>query len=96
MLGIGLGIAEELRKGGVALVVTGFGDAAEVERTRQRLADLIPGDDRVHYVPADLGKVVLLRWPRGCSMIDREQVTDEADVVVVSGLVVIRPRTWSI
>ncbi|ELR17671.1 3hydroxybutyrate dehydrogenase [Acanthamoeba castellanii str. Neff] len=55
--GIGLGIAEELRKGGVALVVTGFGDAAEVERTRQRLADLIPGDDRVHYVPADLGKV---------------------------------------
>jgi NAD(P)-dependent dehydrogenase (short-subunit alcohol dehydrogenase family) len=55
--GIGLGIAEELRKGGAALVVTGFGDAAEVERTRQRLADLVPGDDRVHYVAADLGKV---------------------------------------
>jgi 3-hydroxybutyrate dehydrogenase len=54
--GIGLGIAEELRKGGVALVVTGFGEAAEIERTRQWLADLLPGDDRVHYVPADLGK----------------------------------------
>jgi hypothetical protein len=43
----------------VALVVTGFGEAAEIERTRQWLADLLPGDDRVHYVPADLGKVCL-------------------------------------
>lgn len=55
--GIGLGIAEQLRKSGAALVVTGFGDLAEIEGTCRRLADLVPGDDRVHYVPADLSKV---------------------------------------
>jgi len=36
--GIGLGIAEGLAKEGVHLVLNGFGDAAEIEALRQRLA----------------------------------------------------------
>jgi len=36
--GIGLGIAEGLAKEGVHLVLNGFGDAAEIETLRQRLA----------------------------------------------------------
>ncbi|MBW8814338.1 MAG: 3-hydroxybutyrate dehydrogenase [Caulobacterales bacterium] len=50
--GIGLGIAESLAEQGATLVLNGFGDPAEIERTRQTLATL--NGVAVHYSPADL------------------------------------------
>jgi len=52
--GIGLGIAEALAKEGVNLMLNGFGDPAEVEALRARLAR----DHGVtaHYDPADMSK----------------------------------------
>jgi 3-hydroxybutyrate dehydrogenase len=50
--GIGLGIAESLAAQGARLVLNGFGDAAEIEQTRETLATLYATD--VIYSPADL------------------------------------------
>ena len=50
--GIGLGIAESLAEQGANLVLNGFGDPTEIERTRETLA-VLHGVD-VHYSPADL------------------------------------------
>jgi 3-hydroxybutyrate dehydrogenase len=52
--GIGLGIAEALAKQGANIVLNGFGDAAEIERLRARLA----GENgvKVAYDGADMSK----------------------------------------
>lgn len=50
--GIGLGIAESLAAQGAKLVLNGFGDAGEIEHTRQTLATLYATE--VIYSPADL------------------------------------------
>ncbi len=52
--GIGLGIARALAANGAHILLNGFGDAAEIEKLRQRL-----GSDhgvRVAYSPADMTK----------------------------------------
>jgi 3-hydroxybutyrate dehydrogenase len=50
--GIGLGIAESLAEAGARIVLNGFGDAAQIERERARIASEFRTD--VVYVPADL------------------------------------------
>jgi len=50
--GIGLGIAESLASQGASVVLNGFGDANEIEQTRETLATLHGVD--VIYSPADL------------------------------------------
>ena len=50
--GIGLGVADCLAEQGASVVLNGFGDAGEIERTRQELADL--HNVSVAYSPADL------------------------------------------
>ena len=50
--GVGLGIAESLAGEGSHLVLNGFGDPTEIERTREMLADL-HGVEVIH-APADL------------------------------------------
>src|SRR5690606_3241979 len=52
--GIGLAIARELAKNGADIVINGFGEADDIERTRQQIAS----DFKVqaHYVGADLTK----------------------------------------
>jgi 3-hydroxybutyrate dehydrogenase len=50
--GIGLGIADSLAEQGANVVLNGFGDAAEIERTRAGLAEL--HDVKVTYSAADL------------------------------------------
>jgi 3-hydroxybutyrate dehydrogenase len=52
--GIGLGVAEALAAQGAALVLNGFGDPAEIERTRAELAAL--HNVRVAYSAADLSE----------------------------------------
>ncbi len=52
--GIGLGIAEVLAEQGANVVLNGFGDAAEIERTRAELAEL-HGVTAI-YSPADLSE----------------------------------------
>lgn len=52
--GIGLGIAEGMAAQGVNLVLNGFGDAAEIEATRQRLAS--QHGVKVIYDGADMSK----------------------------------------
>src|ERR1700758_206718 len=52
--GIGLGIAEALAKGGANIVLNGFGDKAEIERLRVRLAESCKVN--VVYDGADLSK----------------------------------------
>ena len=52
--GIGLGIARALAKQGADLLLNGFGDAAEIEALRARLADGC--GVRVLYSAADIGK----------------------------------------
>jgi 3-hydroxybutyrate dehydrogenase len=50
--GIGLGIARVFAKAGAEIVLNGFGDPAEIERTREAIAESakVP----VHFIPADL------------------------------------------
>jgi 3-hydroxybutyrate dehydrogenase len=52
--GIGLGIAEGLARAGASIVLNGFGDAAEVERLRARLAGAYKV--KVTYDGADMSK----------------------------------------
>jgi 3-hydroxybutyrate dehydrogenase len=52
--GIGLGIARALASAGSAVVLNGFGDAAEIARTRDQLAK--DCGTRVSYSPADMTK----------------------------------------
>jgi 3-hydroxybutyrate dehydrogenase len=50
--GIGLGIAESLAEQGAQVVLNGFGDPAEIDRTRAELAELY--QVKAAYSPADL------------------------------------------
>ena len=50
--GIGLGIAEALRAPGANVVLNGFGDAGEIEKTRAELAQRT--SVKVVYSPADM------------------------------------------
>jgi 3-hydroxybutyrate dehydrogenase len=52
--GIGLGIARSLAQAGAAVMLNGFGDAGEIEKTRVRLAEETLSD--VRYDGADMGK----------------------------------------
>jgi 3-hydroxybutyrate dehydrogenase len=52
--GIGPGIAEAFARDGVNLIVNGFGEAAEIERQRARLADTYRV--KVKYDGADMSK----------------------------------------
>jgi 3-hydroxybutyrate dehydrogenase len=52
--GIGLGIAEALAQAGANIVLNGFGDTMEIERTRCDLARRTGA--RIVYSPADMGK----------------------------------------
>ena len=52
--GIGLGIAEALAGAGMNVMLNGFGEAAEIEATRARLADT--HGVRVDYDGADMTK----------------------------------------
>lgn len=52
--GIGLGIAEALAGAGAAVLINGFGDAAEIERERNRLATTY--GVKVAYSGADMSK----------------------------------------
>lgn len=52
--GIGLGIAHAFAASGMDVLVNGFGDKAEIERTRAELADKY--GTRIGYSPADMSK----------------------------------------
>lgn len=52
--GIGLAIARQLASNGADVVINGFGDAAEIERTRAAIESEF--GVRAHYVGADLSK----------------------------------------
>ena len=52
--GIGLGIAEALARAGANVVLNGFGDAVQIERTRAELAQR--SNAMVVYSPADMSK----------------------------------------
>jgi len=50
--GIGLGIARELAANGADVVLSGFGDAAQIEKIRLNIE--LECDVKVHYIAADL------------------------------------------
>jgi len=52
--GIGLGIAEAFARSGANVVLNGFGDTMQIEKTRAELAHAT--NARVVYSPADMGK----------------------------------------
>src|SRR5690606_4707000 len=52
--GIGLAIARQLARNGADVVINGFGDAAEIERTRAAIESEY--GVRAHYLNADLSK----------------------------------------
>lgn len=52
--GIGLGIAEAFGRAGANVVLNGFGDAVQIEKTRADLAQRT--NARIVYSPADMGK----------------------------------------
>ncbi len=52
--GIGLGIARSLAGAGAAVMLNGFGDAGEIEKTRARLAEESASD--VRYDGADMSR----------------------------------------
>ena len=64
--GIGLGIAEAFARSGASVVLNGFGDAMEIERTRADLASRT--NARVVYSPADMSK------PRAIEQMVRQTV----------------------
>lgn len=70
--GIGLGLAQSLAAEGADILLNGFGDAAEVERLRKRLA--ATHGVRVSYSNADLSQP-----PAVCAMV--EQATAELGAV---------------
>ncbi len=57
--GIGLGVAKALAAAGANIVLNGFGDAAEIERTRAALA--AESGVRVGYSGADMSKAEAIR-----------------------------------
>jgi len=57
--GIGLGIAKAFAARGSNIILNGFGDAAEIERLRARLADT--QEVEAAYVAADMGKPAEIR-----------------------------------
>ncbi len=52
--GIGLAIARRFALAGAEVVMNGFGNPAEIEQTREAIAE--QSKTRVHFVPADLSK----------------------------------------
>ena len=52
--GIGLGVAEALARAGASVVLNGFGDAMQIEKTRADLAQRT--GSMIVYSPADMGK----------------------------------------
>ena len=52
--GIGLGIAEAFGRAGANVVLNGFGDAMQIEKTRSELAQRT--NAKIVYSPADMGK----------------------------------------
>jgi 3-hydroxybutyrate dehydrogenase len=52
--GIGLGIAEAFGRGGANVVLNGFGDAMQIEKTRAGLAERT--NAKIVYSPADMSK----------------------------------------
>src|SRR6266851_4491803 len=64
--GIGLGIAEALARAGANVVLNGFGEAMQIEKTRAELAHRT--NARIVYSPADMGK------PRAIEHMVREAV----------------------
>jgi 3-hydroxybutyrate dehydrogenase len=62
--GIGLGIAEAFARSGANIVLNGFGDAVQIEKTRAELAHRT--NARVVYSPADMSK------PKGIAHMVRE------------------------
>ena len=64
--GIGLGIAEAFARSGANIVLNGFGDAMQIERTRADLAART--NARVVYSPADMSK------PRAIEQMVRQTV----------------------
>ena len=64
--GIGLGIAEAFGRAGANVVLNGFGDAMQIEKTRADLAQRT--NARIVYSPADMGK------PRAIEQMVRQTV----------------------
>src|SRR5437867_3613937 len=52
--GIGLGIAEAFARSGANVVLNGFGDAMQIEKTRSELAQRT--NAKIVYSPADMSK----------------------------------------
>ena len=64
--GIGLGIAEAFGRAGANVVLNGFGDAMQIEKTRSELAQRT--NAKIVYSPADMGK------PRAIEQMVRQTV----------------------
>lgn len=64
--GIGLGIAEAFGRAGANVVLNGFGDTMQIERTRSELAQRT--NAKIVYSPADMGK------PRAIEQMIRQTV----------------------
>jgi 3-hydroxybutyrate dehydrogenase len=74
--GIGLGIAEALAGAGAGIVLNGFGDAAEIERTRSDLA--AKHNVRVTYSGADMSKPAAI----AAMVADAIKAHGQVDIVV--------------
>ena len=74
--GIGLGIAEAFARSGANVVLNGFGDAIQIEKSRADLAART--NARVVYSPADMSK------PRAIEQMVR-QTTDAFGAVDIDG-----------
>jgi 3-hydroxybutyrate dehydrogenase len=74
--GIGLGMAEALAAAGADVMVNGFGDAAEIERTRARLAET--HGVKVAYSSADMSKPAEIR----AMIADAEEALGPVDILV--------------
>jgi 3-hydroxybutyrate dehydrogenase len=74
--GIGLGMAEALAAAGADVMVNGFGDAAEIERTRARLAET--HGVKVAYSGADMSKPAEIR----AMIADAEEALGPVDILV--------------
>jgi 3-hydroxybutyrate dehydrogenase len=64
--GIGLGIAEAFGRAGANIVLNGFGDAMQIEKTRSELAQRT--NAKIVYSPADMGR------PRAIEQMIRQTV----------------------
>jgi 3-hydroxybutyrate dehydrogenase len=93
--GIGLGIASALAESGVGVMLNGFGEADDIERMRDTLADRT--GSRVGYHPADLSKpdqiIDLIRETKEfLGSIDI--LVNNAGIQFVSPLESFPPETW--